>query len=65
MQGYAVRSFTRGRLALAAAAQNPPDVILLDVLMPEMDGFEVSREIPRQPGAFLRSGDFPQRTGPT
>ena len=39
-EGYAVRSFPRGRLALAAAAQQPPDLILLDINMPEMDGFE-------------------------
>jgi len=38
-QGYAVRSFPRGRLALASAAQSPPDLILLDINMPEMNGF--------------------------
>src|SRR5690349_11465786 len=40
-QGYRVRSFPRGRLALSAAAQQPPDLILLDITMPEMNGYEV------------------------
>jgi response regulator RpfG family c-di-GMP phosphodiesterase len=40
-QGYGVRSFRRGRMALAAAGEQPPDLILLDINMPEMNGFEV------------------------
>jgi two-component system, sensor histidine kinase and response regulator len=44
-QGYHVRSFPRGRLALAAAAQNPPDLILLDINMPEMNGYDVCRKL--------------------
>jgi two-component system sensor histidine kinase/response regulator len=44
-QGHEVRSFPLGRLALAAAAKNPPDLILLDVLMPEMNGYEVCERL--------------------
>ena len=44
-QGHEVRSFPRGRLALAAALKNPPDLILLDINMPEMNGYEVCEQL--------------------
>src|SRR5580698_9128377 len=44
-QAYEVRSFPLGRLALAAAEQEPPDLILLDINMPEMDGYEVCERL--------------------
>ncbi len=47
--GYDVRSFPRGRLALAAADQNPPDLILLDINMPEMDGYQVCEQLKSSP----------------
>jgi putative two-component system response regulator len=47
--GYEVRSFPLGRLALAAAEHEPPDVILLDVNMPEMDGYQVCRQFKQNP----------------
>jgi len=44
-RGYQVRAFPRGELALNAARQNPPDLILLDIMMPGMDGYEVCERL--------------------
>jgi two-component system, sensor histidine kinase and response regulator len=44
-RGHAVSSFPLGRLALAAAMRNPPDLILLDINMPEMSGYEVCERL--------------------
>jgi CheY-like chemotaxis protein len=43
--GYEVRSFPRGRLAIAAAAREQPDLILLDINMPDMDGYQVCAQL--------------------
>lgn len=43
--GYAVRMARDGSSALDAVREKPPDLILLDIRMPEMDGFEVCRHI--------------------
>lgn len=47
--GYAVSEATNGAEALRQVTQAPPDVILLDVMMPEMDGFEVCRRLKQDP----------------
>lgn len=44
-QGYKVRPLSDGRMALQAIKNTPPDLILLDIMMPEMDGFEVCEEL--------------------
>jgi two-component system sensor histidine kinase/response regulator len=44
-KGYRVRCFTMGRQALAAAAAEPPDLVLLDIGMPHMNGFEVCEQL--------------------
>jgi signal transduction histidine kinase len=44
-RGYRARPVPSGRLALQAAKADPPDLILLDVNMPEMDGYEVCAEL--------------------
>jgi two-component system, sensor histidine kinase and response regulator len=49
VDGYRVRSFPRGRLALAAAVQHPPDLFLLDINMPEMNGYELCEQLKSNP----------------
>ncbi|MFC5302808.1 response regulator [Azospira restricta] len=44
-EGYAVHSVDSGQDALAAVAAAVPDLILLDLMMPGMDGFEVVRRL--------------------
>jgi two-component system KDP operon response regulator KdpE len=49
-QGYVVTVATTGSEALAAIAERPPDVILLDLGLPDVDGLEVVRRV-RERGA--------------
>ncbi len=44
-RGYKVRSVINGKMALMAAQAAPPDLILLDINMPEMNGYEVCTEL--------------------
>jgi len=44
-EGYRVEEAEGGEQALALAAADPPDLVLLDVLMPGIDGFEVCRRL--------------------
>jgi signal transduction histidine kinase len=44
-KGYETRPVPNGKLALLAAKLNPPDLILLDILMPDMDGYEVCTQL--------------------
>ena len=59
--GFDVLTAVRGGEALRAAASGRPDLILLDVMMPGCDGFEVVRRIrgggPRIPVIFLTARD--------
>ncbi|MCC2667839.1 MAG: histidine kinase [Armatimonadetes bacterium] len=47
--GYEVRLAHSGSLALAAAAAARPDLVLLDIGLPEMDGYEVARRLRADP----------------
>jgi len=48
--GHEVITAPNGIVALEQAHQNPPDMLVTDILMPEMDGFEVLREVRKQSG---------------
>ncbi|MFI1988806.1 response regulator transcription factor [Actinoplanes sp. NPDC020271] len=61
--GFAVTSAATGAEAVAAAVREPPDLVLLDVMLPGMDGFEVLRRLRaagvRVPVLFLSAKDAP------
>ena len=44
-RGYKIRPASHGQMALLAAQAQPPDLILLDIMMPDMDGYEVCRRL--------------------
>ncbi len=54
-RGYGVRAATSGPRALASIELTPPDLILLDIRMPEMDGYEVCQQLKANP----RTADIP------
>lgn len=49
-RGYRVMAFPQGEMALKAAARKPPDLILLDIRMPGLDGFQVCTRFKEQEG---------------
>jgi two-component system, OmpR family, response regulator len=49
--GFEVERVATGRNALEAAARRRPDLIVLDVMLPDLDGFEVARRIRSAEGA--------------
>jgi CheY-like chemotaxis protein len=48
-EGYAVLTATTGREALDLAGVHHPEIVLLDLIMPHPDGFDVCEELRRQP----------------
>ncbi|HEY9643611.1 MAG TPA: hybrid sensor histidine kinase/response regulator [Coleofasciculaceae cyanobacterium] len=44
-QGYQVSLAEDGEIALAQIEKSPPDLVVLDIMMPKMDGYEVTRQI--------------------
>ena len=48
-QGYQISAATNGQQGLDKALEDKPDLILLDVMMPDMDGYEVTRRLRANP----------------
>ena len=53
-QGFEVERAASGREALDAVARHAPDLIVLDVMLPDLDGFEVAKRLRRDEGASTR-----------
>ena len=51
-EGYVIHSATSGREALSIISESPPDLILLDVLMPDMNGFQLARQLKSNPATM-------------
>jgi two-component system OmpR family response regulator len=60
-EGFEVLEATTGRAALSAAQERPPDLIVLDIMLPDLDGIEVTRRLRadgiRSPVLFLTAKD--------
>ena len=59
-EGYTVRTYTDGATALTALSETPPDLAILDIKMPRMDGVEVLKRLRQNsnlPVIFLTSKD--------
>ena len=48
-QGYEISAASNGSQGLTKALEERPDLILLDVMMPDMDGYEVTRRLRKNP----------------
>jgi len=70
-EGHEVRTATDGQQALAAVALSPPDVLLLDLMMPRGNGYDVCKALRADPDyndvriimLTARGGDADQHTG--
>lgn len=59
--GLRCETYTDGRAALAALTQDPPDLLMVDIFMPEPDGFEVIAQVRKRSPAtpiIAVSGDI-------
>jgi two-component system OmpR family response regulator len=60
-EGFEVVTASNGRTALSLAQENPPDIMILDIMLPDLDGIEVTRRLRqdgiRVPVLFLTAKD--------
>jgi len=49
-QGYTVRLLPQAQIALQSAQANPPDLVLLDSRLPDMDGYQLARRVREMTG---------------
>ena len=69
--GYATRTAGTGKEALQKAKRSPPDLVVLDLLLPEMNGFSVCQRLRRNPATAgipivmitVLPGQFPRFVG--
>lgn len=52
LAGYDIRTAENGKLAIAAIVEKEPDIMILDLHMPEVSGFDVLKEYPREKRDF-------------
>ena len=62
--GMTVMVAMDGAAAMRIVDQITPDIVLLDAVMPGMDGFETCRRLKRDAGPDQRAGDFHDRASP-
>ena len=48
-EGFEIVAAKNGKRAIEIARQNPPDLIILDVMMPELDGYAVTSQLRTDP----------------
>ncbi|MEJ2746273.1 MAG: response regulator [bacterium] len=61
LSGYETTAFDDGRVALEWARAERPDVIILDIKMDGMNGFQLTKNLKRCTDARVRDRDVPQK----
>lgn len=69
--GYSTRTASTGKQALQKAKRSPPDLVVLDLLLPDMNGFSVCQQLRRNPATAaipilmitVLPGQFPRLVG--